>query len=475
MLFMGIDAISVYLMVRSARRKAKVWGGCIIFIDEIDALAQRRGGMGGGMGGMMGGMMGGGGMMGLNMLLVLMDGIDNAGFFARQLRGLVNITLDGLFLPRLIAFNGTRLNLRIPALKAPAYNILFIGATNRPSVLDEAVTRPGRFGRQIVFRLPSREDRKDIASLYFDKKQHDPALDTASRREEFARITDKYSPADIEQVLSLALLYAFEDGRDAFNWKDLREAMGNVEAGLAIQVEYTERDRIAVARHELGHAVASHFFKTDHSHVRLSIRRRATAIGEIGGYHKDMPAEEEWMKFRSQMTAELRHDLGSIACEHVFYGEGTSGVFMDLRMATAMASAMVGTIGMGPDKLDPQMSAKAANIGEQLISVAEIAQGTHEQGTWAGAVLNNPRGRRVVAQLLGAAYIDDWRLMYVNQEAIDLAAEALIAQGELMGDEISGLLDSVGLRAPTASDPYPEDLPAVPDRQEAVAKMSGTA
>ena len=471
MLFMGIDAISVYLMVRSARRKAKVWGGCIIFIDEIDALAQRRGGMGG----MMGGMMGGGGMMGLNMLLVLMDGIDNAGFFARQLRGLVNITLDGLFLPRLIAFNGTRLNLRIPALKAPAYNILFIGATNRPSVLDEAVTRPGRFGRQIVFRLPSREDRKDIASLYFDKKQHDPALDTPSRREEFARITDKYSPADIEQVLSLALLYAFEDGRDSFNWKDLREAMGNVEAGLAIQVEYTERDRIAVARHELGHAVASHFFKTDHSHVRLSIRRRATAIGEIGGYHKDMPAEEEWMKFRSQMTAELRHDLGSIACEHVFYGEGTSGVFMDLRMATAMASAMVGTIGMGPDKLDPQMSAKAANIGEQLISVAEIAQGTHEQGTWAGAVLNNPRGRRVVAQLLGAAYIDDWRLMYVNQEAIDLAAEALIAQGELMGDEISGLLDSVGLRAPTASDPYPEDLPAVPDRQDAVAKMSGTA
>ena len=79
------------------------------------------------------------------------------------------------------------------------------------------------------------------------------------------------------------------------------------------------------------------------------------------------------MKFRSQMTAELRHDLGSIACEHVFYGEGTSGVYMDLRMATAMACAMVGTIGMGPDKLEPRMSVRAANIGEQLISVAEVA------------------------------------------------------------------------------------------------------
>ena len=474
-MFLGIDALSVYLMVRAARKRAKVWGGCIVFIDEIDALGQRRSGTGGGMtGGMMGGMMGGG-QLGLNMLLVLMDGIDNPGFIVRQLRGFVNLTLDGLFLPRVIAFNGTRIPLRIKALKAPAYNILFIGATNRPSVLDEALTRPGRFGRQIVFRLPTRDDRKDIAALYFDKKQHDPALDTPSRRDEFARITEGYSPADIEQVLSLALLYAFNDSRQAFDWKDIREAMGNVEAGLAIPVEYTERDKIAVARHELGHAVASHFFKTDHAHVRLSIRRRATTHGEIGGYHKSLPTEEEWMEFRSQMAADLRHFLGSIACEHVFYGENTSGVFGDLMSATAIACRMVGTIGMGPDKLDAQMSTKAANFGEQFISVADITQGAHAQGTWVGAVVSNPRGRRVVAQLLGSAYIDDWRLMYVNKEAIDQAAEALIAQGELVGDEISGLLDSVGLRAPVESDPYPEELVAVPDRRDGMVAVSGTA
>jgi ATP-dependent Zn protease len=469
-MFLGIDALSVYLMVRAARKKAKTWGGCIVFIDEIDALGQARSGTGGGggMGGMMGGMMGGG-QLGLNMLLVLMDGIDNPGMVVRQARALVNLTLDGLFLPRVIAFNGTRVPLRIKALKAPNYNILFIGATNRPSVLDEALTRPGRFGRQIIFRLPNREDRKDIAGLYFDKKQHDQALDTPSRREEFARITEGYSPADIEQVLSLSLLYAFEDGRDAFNWQDIREAMGNVEAGLAIPVEYTERDRIAVARHELGHAVASHFFKTDHEHVRLSIRRRATTHGEIGGYHKSLPTEEEWLEFRSQLAADLRHFLGSIACEHVFYGENTSGVFGDLRSATAIACRMVGTIGMGPDKLSSEQSAKAINIGEQLISVAEIPAGLHVQGTWPGAVLSNPRGRRVVAQLLGAAYIDDWRLMNVNKEAIDQAAEALIAQGELVGDEISGLLDSVGLREPTAADPYPPELPMVPDMRAPIA------
>jgi cell division protease FtsH len=475
-MFLGIDALSVYLMVRAARKKAKVWGGCVVFIDEIDALAMRRGGMGGG-GGMMGGLGGmfGGGQLGLNMLLVLMDGIDNPGLIIRQLRALVNLTLDGLFIPRKVGANGTSVNLRIPPLKAPNYNIMFIGATNRPSVLDEAVIRPGRFGRQIVFLTPNREARKDIANLYFGKKSHDPALDTPERREEFARVTEGYSPADIEQVLSLALLYAFEEGRQEFTWKHIREAMGNVEAGLAIPVEYTERDKVAVARHELGHAVASHFFEKDRSHVRLTMVRRADPqLGEVGGYHKSLPAEDEWLTFRSQLAGRLRASLGAIACENVFYGENTTGVTMDLIQATATASQMVGIVGMGADRLDPDLSRKAANIGDQLISVVQLTQGAHEMGTPAGAVLNNPHARRTVAQLLGHAYIDDWRLMYVNKDAIDLAAEALIAQRELVGDEIAGLLDSVGLREPTAADPYPDDVPVIPE-QARLSTVSETA
>jgi cell division protease FtsH len=475
-MFLGIDALSVYLMVRAARKRAKVWGGCIVFIDEIDALGQRRSGTQGG--GMMGGMgMFGGGMLGLNMLLVLMDGIDNPAWMARQLRGLVNLTLDGVFLPRTIGANGTKLNLRIRPLKAPNYNILFIGATNRASVLDEALTRPGRFGRQITFLMPNREARKDIAALYFDKKQHDASLDTPARRDEFARITEGKSPADIEQVLSLALLYAFEDGRTAFEWKDVREALGNVESGLPIPIEYSERDKVAIARHELGHTIASHFFQKDHGHVRLSVRRRADPrLGEIGGYHLAIPTEEQYSHFRSQMAGRIRSTLGAIACERVFYGENTTGVSEDLRMATQTACVMAGIVGMGADELDPKLSAKAANIGEHLISVREITQGMHEQSTWEGAVLGNPRGRRVVAQILGAAYIDDWRLMYVNKEGIDLAVEGLMSQGgELVGDEISGLLDSVGLREPTAADPYPEDMAAVPDDRPELRAVGGTA
>jgi hypothetical protein len=78
-------------------------------------------------------------------------------------------------------------------------------------------------------------------------------------------------------------------------------------------------------------------------------------------------------------------------------------------------------------------------------------------------VLNNPVGRRIVAQLLGAAYIDVWRLMYINKDGIDLASEALIAQNELVGDEITGLLASVNLRMPTEADPYPPEIPLVPE------------
>jgi ATP-dependent Zn protease len=252
--------------------------------------------------------------------------------------------------------------------------------------------------------------------------------------------------------------------------------MGNVEAGLAIPVEYTERDKIAIARHEVGHAVASHFFLPDHAHVRLSVRRRASVQGEIGGYHLSLPTEEQWSRFRSQLAADIRHGLGAIACERVFYGENSAGVYGDLRTATAIACRMVGTIGMGPENLDSEQSAKAANIGEHLISVSELTQGMHEQSTWEGAVLHNPRARRVVSQIIGSAYIDDWRLMYVNKEAIDQASEALLAQGgELMGDEISGLLDSVGLRMPTESDPYPEDMPTIPDHRVDLTAIEGTA
>ncbi len=454
-MFIGMDMVAVWMCVRAAKQKAKRWGGCIIFIDEFDALGQSRGGMmgGGGMGGGMGGMMGGF-RMGLNMLLVQMDGVDNPGGLKKAIRRLVNVSLDGLFVPRKIG----NVSLRMPNLKAPRHNLFFIGATNRPSVLDEAVTRPGRFGRQIRFTMPRRDDRKDIADLYFGKKAHDPELDTPARRDEFARVTQGYSPAEIEQALSMALMYAFEDGRSRFNWSDLREAMVNVTVGLAQPRERTEREMLAVARHEVGHAVAAHFFKPDHAHIRLTITER----GDTGGHHLSLPEQEEFSTFRSQMAAEVRTRLAALACERVFYGENSTGVSNDLEMATRSAALMVGLVGMAGDTMPLELARKAVGFGENLISVAEMMGGAMEGGTLARAALSNPLGRRTAAQILGSAYIDDWRLMYVNREAIDRASERLMGVGEMVGDEIKEMLDSVGLRFPTDADPYPPDWPVVP-------------
>jgi ATP-dependent Zn protease len=461
-MFIGMDMVAVWMAVRRAKKLAKRWGGCILFIDEFDALGQRRSGMGGPGGGGMGGMMGmtGGSQLGLNMLLVQMDGVDNPGFFMKGLRRLVNVTLDGFSIPRRIG----RSSFRIKALKPKAYNVLFLGATNRPNVLDEAVTRPGRFGRRIMFRTPTREDRKDIGNLYFDQKAHDPDLDRPQRRDEFARVTEGYSPAMIDQALSLALMYAFENGREAFNWKDLREAMNNIEAGMAEPVEYSESEQLAIARHEVGHAVAAHFFKPDHRHVRLTIRKRGDALG----HHLAIPNVQQFSRFRSQLAGELRHDLGAIAAERVFYGENSGGVSMDLQMATSEACAMVGLIAMGPDELDDRTNNLALELGESMISVALVTQGMHPEATHAGAVLRVPQSRRVVAQVLGAAYIDDWRLMYVNRQAIDQAAQALVRDGEMVGDEIGEMIDSLRMRLPDPSDPYPPPPASLP-RADAIA------
>ena len=457
-MFLGMDALNVFMTVRAAKSRAKRWGGSIVFIDEFDALGNRRSGMSGGGAGGMGGMFGGG-QLGLNTLLVMMDGVDNPGYFKQMGRRMVNITLDGLFLPRQIGVNGSKIKLRVPILRAPRYNILFVGATNRPQVLDEAVVRPGRFGRQIIFRMPTKDDRKDIADLYFAKKRHDPELDTPARRDEFARVADGYSPAMIEQALSLALMYAFEDNRDAFTWRDIREAMGNIEAGLAHPVVYTERERVAVARHELGHAVAARYFLPDAVSVRLSIRMRSGSLG----HHRAVDKEEEFSKFRSHAAGELRHGLGAIASERVFYGENSTGVSMDLIQSTDLASRMIVNWGMGPDPLPPHVSRLAVSIGEYLISMAASVQSELTgEASPAAKAMQNPRSRQAVAQVLGSAYIDDWRVMNVNKEAIDLAAEALMAQGELVGDEIGGLLDSVGLREPTDKDPYPAEIPLPP-------------
>jgi ATP-dependent Zn protease len=452
-MFLGLDILKVIMLSRMAKKKARKWGGCAVFIDEFDTLGSRRAGMGGG--GMMGGMFMGGGLMALNMLLVVMDGLDNPGWTRRNFRKLVNSLLDASFIiPARIPLGRKRgVALRIPPLKPPRYNIFFMGATNRPQVLDEAVTRPGRFGRQILFKMPDFKDRMDIADLYFNKVRHDQRLDDPEMRKEFARVTDGYSPAMIQQALSVALMYAFEHGREGFVWEDLREAMGNIEAGLAEPIEYSERDAIAVARHEMGHAVAHKFFLPDMESVRLSIRKRAGMLG----HHRGVEAEETFVQFRSRLAGQIRVSLGSIASERVFYGENSAGVSGDLKTATEIGASMVGVFGMGPDPRNDEDSLRAQMIGQQLLSRAAAMQSMTET-TVIAAILSDREKTRDVAQILGSGYVDAWRLMFKNKDSIDQLSRVLVQRKELVGKEIDELLATVPLSGPVSADAWPDFL-----------------
>src|SRR4051794_24253780 len=351
--FIGMDVIIVMFLIRKARRLARKWGDtCMVFIDEIDAVGLRRQALGSGgrfqplssgyepplygpwgartptgdltledahwrdhvfaaraeqrpdampaglanirdrVNGFMfpGGMGGMGGGLALNQLLVQMDGVDEPPFMRKFFTNRLNTFLDATYVvPRKIG----KMRLRVKPPKPRPEQVYFIGATNVPiDALDPALVRPGRMGRHIWFRTPTKDDRSDIFDLYLGRVAHDPELDRPERRDELARMTSGYSPAMIEQVCSMALTYAHSDGRPEFDRADIVEAMTTIESGTAVGVTYVDEETRAVAIHEAGHAVTSQVYMRNTISTRLSIRKR----GESQGHHAAIATEERFSK-----------------------------------------------------------------------------------------------------------------------------------------------------------------------------------
>jgi cell division protease FtsH len=510
--FIGLDVIVVMFMIRKARKLARKWGGqCIIFIDEIDAVGLRRQALAGGdvagfvpfeeftpnthndlvletrawrdrlfmqrapspqsalppgverfygriantffPGGMMGGM--GGGQMALNQLLVQMDGVDEPPFWKKFRTNRINTFLDATYIvPRKIGNHSLR---KKPPAPRPE-QIYFIGATNVPiDRLDPALIRPGRMGRHVWFRTPTKDDRKDIFDLYLGKVSHDANLDTDKRRDELARITNGYSPAMIEQVCSMALTYAHSEGRPEFEWEDIVEAMTTIESGTAQGIDYIAEETRAVAIHEAGHAVASHVYMHDVLSTRLSIRKRGGSLG----HHQAIEKEERFSSWRHEEVGKLVWTLGAMAAEHVFYGENSTGVGGDVQSATSRAAWMVGMCGMGPEpidlngtRFDTEEEAQAAEdrlmkrferIGLQIMN---RARGAQEQGDAIASILRDPSKQTAAAQILGQAYLTALCLIRHNREQTLRIAEVRVQRKELHGDEVVEVLDTEDLEAP---------------------------
>jgi ATP-dependent Zn protease len=516
--FIGIDAIVVRILARRAKRLARKWGGqCIVFIDEIDAVGRRRDALNPGFPGghmspsgppslhdllfygrfgalnpsgdlilenrqwrerlfaerspqrmaapgfgarvseivyqMFPGMFGGMGSLALNQLLVVMDGIDNPPFMRKFSTSKLNAFLDGIYLvPRRVG----KIPLRLPAAKPRREQIYFIGATNVPiEVLDPALTRPGRMGRHVWFRTPTKQDRLDILDLYIGKVAHSPELDQSNRREEIARVTNGYSPAMIEQVTSMALSLAHHSGRQAFVWDDLVEAMTTLEAGTAVGIDYVPEESRAVAIHEAGHAAAGHVYLKGAESTRLSIRMRGGALG----HHQALEKEERFSRFRSEEFARLVWALGAMAAERVFYGENSNGVGGDVQSVTAQAAYMVGASAMGPQPFEvtPEKGESEDEAHERVLKRFEkiglqIMNRTGGGGPFSenpvASVLGDRDKRALAAELIGQAYVAAYNLVRANRDAIEHIATVLQARRELFGDELLRLLEGSRLAIP---------------------------
>jgi ATP-dependent Zn protease len=515
-MFIGMDAITVQFLARKARKLAAKWGGqCIVFIDEIDAVGLRRQALQGGMGttadavtsihdisffGPNGSLtasgdlvlesrawrerlfaqraeparsgygsfmqragerlqrfypgmgMGGMGGMALNQLLIVMDGIDEPPLVRKVIANRFNTFLDAMFIvPEKVG----RVRFRMRPPRPRKEQIYFIGACNVPiEVLDPALTRPGRMGRHIWFRTPTKDDRLDILDLYLGKVAHEPDLDTERRRDELARITNGYSPSMLEQCCSMALTIAHTEGRREFAWRDIVEAMTTVETGTAQNIEYIQEETRAVAIHEAGHAAAGHvYLEKDVLSTRLSIRKRGGSLG----HYQSMEKDERFSLFRSRVMGSLIMILGAMAAEHVFYGENSQGVSGDVASATAVAAAMVGMWAMGPDpvhlsgsmELDEDVEAVLRRLERIGATIMNRAGASGPMGSDpVTAVLAKRDKQRGAAQILGQAYVTAYALMASNRAGLEQIADTLIERKELHGDEVGDLLDSVHLRKP---------------------------
>jgi cell division protease FtsH len=292
-MFVGVGASRV----RSLFKEAKEAAPCIIFVDELDAVGRHRGaGVGGGNDER---------EQTLNQLLVEMD-----GFSISQ-------------------------------------NIILIGATNRPDVLDPALLRPGRFDRQIVVDRPDRNGRRQILAVHTKGKPLQPGLDLDS----LAAATPGFTGAELSNLVNEAALLAARRGLTAIGQAELDEGVMRVVAGPEKKARIiSEEERRITAYHEMGHALVGHFLQhTDPVH-KISIVGRGQALGLT----VSLPSEDRYLTSRSALLDQLAMILGGRAAEELVFQEVTTGAANDLERATSLARQMITRFGMS-EKLGPRV------------------------------------------------------------------------------------------------------------------------
>lgn len=273
--------------VRDLFSKARKAVPCIIFIDEIDAVARKRGTT----------LHSGNTEQTLNQILVEMDGLE------------------------------------------PRTNVIVMAATNRPDVLDPAILRPGRFDRTIRLMLPDVNERAEILKIHARGKKMSEDIDFLS----VARSTIGFSGADLENALNEAAIMAAKAGKSFIEEEDIHEAALKVRYGPEQKSKKREEEDIKMtAYHEAGHALVAHYTPSADPIHGVSIISR----GMTGGLTMFMPEKDRESLTRKQMLAKIAVLAGGNAAEQVIFKDTSTGASSDIKAATELARNMVKRYGM---------------------------------------------------------------------------------------------------------------------------------
>lgn len=387
----GSDFVEMFVGVGASRvrdlfKQAKENSPCIIFLDEVDAIGRKRGA----------GFVGGGHderEQTLNAILVEMDGFD---------------TND---------------------------QVIVIAATNRADILDHALTRPGRFDRQIFVPLPDLKGRIDILRVHAKKVKLGP--DTSLER--LARGTPMFSGADLAAIINEAALAATMANKDYIEMTDLEEARDKVRWGRAKKSRVVDKNEKEItAYHEAGHTLVQSLIKDADPLHKVSIIPR----GPMGGATFALPERDRTIFTRKYCMALLQVCFGGRIAEELFCDDISSGAQNDINTATNIAKQMVLTWGMsseiGPINYGPDLGIKEATYG--LPADKEYSEKTAE--------LIDVE----IKKITGQAYKSARELIEANRERLEQIAKALLKYETLDAVDVQLILDGGSLDKPTVAD-----------------------
>ena len=423
-MYYGATAKKIRAYFTALRKAARAEGGAIGFIEEIDAIALRRGGVLGAVTGTAAGMPlgfsghgvpvpgiirnaviseGTGGVV--NELLVQMQSFDEPTAGARMVNRL--IAQINLFLP------ADRQLRQIKPVRAP---ILLIAATNRADSLDPALLRPGRFDRRLTFPTPDARGRRALVDHFLGRRAHEDDLDDPQVRDRVAAATSGWTPVMIEHLLDEALVNALRRGAGAMSFRDIEQARITEMVGIGQPVGYTTAEQQLIATHEAGHAAVAWLVAPTRNLEVLTIVKRGDALGLLA--HGD--TEEVYTHSSHELRALVEIAMGGLVAEELFFGVTSTGPASDLAAATRTAAQMVGAAGMTGSLVS------FLATGQDLVTSVLADQAARAQ---LETVLDDARDR--VRWLLAQ-----------NRHLVEALRDALLERHELVGPQITEVLEA---------------------------------